>query len=154
MMGMNVFRSLSAIMILRLLQTTNMIAALKNDRSVAEEYFEIFDENVTPLDKRGYQRSGRLLSFVETARSAEDLPGFNLSMDVSGCGRSVQMNTVAGIYTYYNGTTHDNATVGDILADLTMMVKWDGRTSYLFPSNASYSTRSISESRGIYFTYF
>ncbi len=98
-------------MILRLLQTTNMIAALKNDRSVAEEYFEILDENVTPLDKRGYQKSGRVLSFVETPRSAEDLPGFNLSMDVSGCGRSVQMNTVAGIYTYFNGTIHDNATM-------------------------------------------
>ena len=118
MMGIYVFRSLSVIMILRLLQTTNMIAALKNDRSVAEAYFEIFDENVTPLDKRGYQRSARLLSFVETPRSAEDLPGFNLSMDVSGCGRSVQMNTVAGIYTYFNGTVHDNATVGDILADI------------------------------------
>ncbi len=37
---------------------------------------------------------------------------------------------------------------------LTIMVEWDGRASYLFPSNISYRIRSISESRGVYPIYF
>ena len=34
------------------------------------------------------------------------------------------------------------------------MVKWDGRASHLFLSDASYRTRSISESGGVHPIYF
>ncbi|KAL8682517.1 MAG: hypothetical protein Q9186_001464 [Xanthomendoza sp. 1 TL-2023] len=60
----------------------------------------------------------RLVSFTWTPTSRKAIPGFNISMDISGCGKSLRKNTLAGIYTYPNGTTKNDATVGDILADL------------------------------------
>ena len=58
----------------------------------------------------------RLISFTQSP--SRNVPGLNLSMDISGCGRSVHRDTLAGIYTYSNGTVQDDATVGDILVNL------------------------------------
>lgn len=89
--------------------------------SLAEDIFEAFGEDPVEPSQVLYGRSSvRTARLVSYARAPSKLhPGFNISMDISGCGRSLDKNTLAGIYNFANGTVKEDATVGDILADLT-----------------------------------
>lgn len=89
--------------------------------SLAEDIFEAFGEDpVEPsqvLYGRSSVRTARLVSYVRAPLKLH--PGFNISMDILGCGRSLDKNTLAGIYNFANGTVKEDAIVGNILADLT-----------------------------------
>ena len=104
------------LVMLLLFVSSGLAKNIKPGGSLAEEYLEtlgLIDENRV---KRGYMSTARLISFTQSP--SRNIPGLNLSMDISGCGRSVHRDTLAGIYTYSNGTIQDDATVGDILVDL------------------------------------
>lgn len=96
------------------------LASIKSTTSLADEYFETFAKDLVEsprvFQERSYTRTAQLISYIQTP--SRNSPGFNISMDISGCGRSMKRSTLAGIYEYANGTVQDDATVGDILADL------------------------------------
>lgn len=76
------------------------------------------DDVQTLYQRRSAATSRRMISYATIPSPTEAAIGFNISMDISGCKRGVRKNTTAGIYTYSNGTTQENTTIGDILADL------------------------------------
>ena len=102
------------LLIARVISTTTFI-------SLAEDIFEAFSEDPVEPSQVLYGRSSvktaRLISY--TRALSKLYPGFNISMDISGYGRSLDKNTLAGIYNFAKGTVKEDATVGDILADLT-----------------------------------
>ncbi|KAL8919489.1 MAG: hypothetical protein Q9208_006774 [Pyrenodesmia sp. 3 TL-2023] len=98
-------------------------ADMRPENSFAEDLREFLVEDVDLLDKRSSTRTPRLMSYTWAPPASEVAPGFNISMDASGCGESGNKSTIAGIYTYSNGTTADDVTVGDILADLKEIMR-------------------------------
>ncbi|KAI4145703.1 MAG: hypothetical protein L6R39_003722 [Caloplaca ligustica] len=99
------------------------VADVQSEDSFEEDLREFLAEDVNILDRRSAANKPRLLSYSWEPPPWRGIPGFNISMDFSGCARSVKKDTTAGIYTYSNGTTQDDATAGDILADLNAMRK-------------------------------
>ena len=85
---------------------------------LTEQAFETLDEGAVPHERRDFVKTPHLFSYIWNQSSPDGVVGYNISVDVSGCGRSVHQSTIAGIYTPSNGITQDNAAVGDILADL------------------------------------
>ena len=70
------------------------------------------------LNRRDFSGSLHLLTWSATDGSGENAIKYNISVAVGGCGRGANYGTSAGIYTFTDGRTKRNATVGDIVMDL------------------------------------
>ena len=77
------------------------------------------------LEQRDVNPDLRLYSYKFTHHDDAGEITFNISLFMSNCKTGVSPSTVAGIYTFYNGTTIENATVGDISADLLELERED-----------------------------
>ena len=106
--------SLTGWLIIWLTTITIVFSENSSEYFSEEEIRELFAGQLEQIEGRGHKGVPRLLSYASSP-SWKAFPTFNLSMDISGCGYSVNKNTLAGIYTYQNGTTKYDATVGDIL---------------------------------------
>ena len=87
--------------------------------SLKDDIHNFLAEGLQTLNQgRSAATTRRMISYATIPSPTETAIGFNISMDISGCKRGVRKTTMAGIYTYSNGTTQGNTTIGDILADL------------------------------------
>ena len=64
-----------------------------------------------------------LLSYAASYDTSEGPVAHNISLDISGCENSAHLDTVTGPHTYNDGTTNDEATVHDILSDLSSVTQ-------------------------------
>lgn len=100
---------------LKPLQARAYPADVSSEASFDVEIWEFLDDNVQPLDKRRYTGTRPVTSYTWTPAPWEAATRFHISMDNSGYSREVKRDTIAGIYFFFNGTTKDQAVVGDIL---------------------------------------
>lgn len=121
-------------------------ADMRSENSFTEDLREFLVEDFGLLDKRSSTRTPSLMSYTWAPPASEVAPGFNISMDASGCGGSGNKSTIAGIYTYSNGTTEDDATVGDILADLKAMMR---NTPNLYIAESVMSRHTLTAARTV-----
>lgn len=123
-----------ASMILREISMVDGVPNAPVQRSFSDEIFESLylsnaprppstNTSANDLSQRALARTPGLVSYIAPSTHSSDSISVNISVDVSGCGKSVMSRTIAGIYTHVNGTIRDNATVGDILADLAAVQK-------------------------------
>ena len=77
------------------------------------------------LEQREVNPDPHLYSYKFTYHDDAGETTFNISLFMSNCKTGVSPTTVAGIYTFHNGTTIVNATVGDISADLLKLERED-----------------------------
>lgn len=86
--------------------------------SFARELLEFVNEANGSLPKRDFTRSHDQMSFTWNQSSPDEQSrSYNITILLSGCS-GVHRDTQIGIYTYVNGTTKENATMGDIVRDL------------------------------------
>ena len=92
-----------------------------SEPSFGDEVREFLASDLGTLEKRLYTANRRLISYTWTPAPHETGTGFYISMDISTCRRGLKRHTIAGTYTYSNGTTANLATFGDILDDFKSM---------------------------------
>ncbi|CAL8584427.1 hypothetical protein XPA_010029 [Xanthoria parietina] len=103
---------------LKPLQFRAFLAALPSEPSFGDDLRQFLDGDIKPLDKRLYTATRQMISYTWAPELHQTGTGFNISMDISRCNRALKRHTIAGIYTHSNGTTANQATVGDLLDDL------------------------------------
>ncbi|KAI4208889.1 MAG: hypothetical protein LQ351_008123 [Letrouitia transgressa] len=88
--------------------------------SLAQGIRNLFDplESPAQLFPRDFSKSSQLWTYHTTQSTNEGITRYNISIDLSKCGRSLHLNTTAGIYSFANRTVKDHATSSDILNDL------------------------------------
>lgn len=65
---------------------------ISSETAFEDEILEFYADDV-PFDKRDYTRTPRMISYTWEPQPSETAVGFNISMDVSGCYRSLKRDT-------------------------------------------------------------
>ena len=70
------------------------------------------------LQPRRFANSAQLLTYTPRPSLDDGSAMFNISVAISGCKHGVRWSTLAGPYTFANGTTKSNTAVGEIIDNL------------------------------------
>lgn len=73
------------------------------------------------VNKRSPTSQPQLLTYIKKRHQGQTTNIFNITVLLGGCENGINASTVAGIYTFFNGTTREQVTVGAIDADLRHM---------------------------------
>ena len=87
-------------------------------KTLAEEVSSLFTDHVQRRDDKNSTNDLHLISYMYDPPNSGNNVGFNISLDISGCGRGFSKNSIAGTYTYPNRTTQGNVTVTQILDEV------------------------------------
>ncbi|KAL8688313.1 MAG: hypothetical protein Q9218_005747 [Villophora microphyllina] len=96
--------------------------ALLSRRNLAIETQEMWlpktQGSTGEVSKRSTVPQPRLLTYITKHQQGQTTNIFNITVLLGGCENGINASTIAGIYTFANGTTREHVTVGEIAADL------------------------------------
>lgn len=102
-------------------EQTSRLEGFRPDRPLFEEILHLEEGYDQPIERRQPWTRRRILTYHWNQTVPGGAIAYNISMDISGCGRSVELSDRAGIYTSANGVISNRATTGGISKDLKSM---------------------------------